>query len=90
MLLEDSEFRNSRIQKITLLIEELVKQIPMTEKLMEIKGAVDCRRSITIKFNKRRKGVLFRAFFLFVRVMLAKIMSNFLLKLIYFLLTMDN
>lgn len=41
MLLEDSEFRNSRIQKITLLIEELVKQIPMTEKLMEINGAVD-------------------------------------------------
>ena len=41
MLLEDSEFRNSRIQKITLLIEELVKQIPMTEKPMEINGAVD-------------------------------------------------
>ena len=38
MLLEDYESRNNRLQEIMLLIEELVKQIPMAEKLMEIKG----------------------------------------------------
>lgn len=38
MLLEDYESRNSRLQEVMLLIEELVKQIPMAEKLMEIKG----------------------------------------------------
>ena len=36
MLLEDYESRNSRLQEVMLLIEELVKQIPMAEKLMEI------------------------------------------------------
>ena len=30
--------RNNRLQEVMLLIEELVKQIPMAEKLMEIKG----------------------------------------------------
>lgn len=38
MLLEDYESRNNRLQEVMSLIEELVKQIPMTEKLMEIKG----------------------------------------------------
>lgn len=38
MLLEDYESRNNRLQEVMLLIEELVKQIPMSEKLMEIKG----------------------------------------------------
>ena len=38
MLLEDYESRNNRLQEVMLLIEELVKQIPMAEKLMEIKG----------------------------------------------------
>ena len=38
MLLEDYETRNSRLEEIMLLIEKLVKQIPMAEKLMEIKG----------------------------------------------------
>ena len=38
MLLEDYESRNSRLQEVMLLIEELIKQIPMAEKLMEIKG----------------------------------------------------
>ena len=38
MLLEDYESRNSRLQEVMLLIEELVKEIPMAEKLMEIKG----------------------------------------------------
>lgn len=39
MLLEDYESRNSRLQEVMLLIEELIKQIPMAEKRMEIKGA---------------------------------------------------
>ena len=38
MLLEDYESRNNRLQEVMLLIKELVKQIPMAEKLMEIKG----------------------------------------------------
>jgi len=38
MLLEDYESRSARLQEIMTLIEELVKQIPMAEKLMEIKG----------------------------------------------------
>lgn len=38
MLLEDYESRNNRLQEVMNLIEELVKQIPMAEKLMEIKG----------------------------------------------------
>lgn len=37
-LLEDYESRNSRLQEVMLLIEELIKQITMAEKLMEIKG----------------------------------------------------
>ena len=38
MLLEDYESRAVRLQEIMTLIESLVKQIPMAEKLMEIKG----------------------------------------------------
>ena len=38
MLLEDYESRNARLQEVMALIEELVKQIPMAEKLLEIKG----------------------------------------------------
>lgn len=38
MLLEDYESRNTRLQEVMVLIEELVKQIPMAEKLLEIKG----------------------------------------------------
>jgi len=38
MLLEDYESRNSRLQEVMALIEELVTQIPMAEKLLEIKG----------------------------------------------------
>ena len=38
MLLEDYESRNNRLQEVMALIEELVKQIPMAEKLMDIKG----------------------------------------------------
>lgn len=38
MLLEDYESRNNRLQEVMNLIEELVKQIPMAEKLIEIKG----------------------------------------------------
>ena len=38
MLLEDQESRAMRFQEIMTLIETLVKQIPMAEKLMEIKG----------------------------------------------------
>lgn len=38
MLLEDYEFRNARLQEVRALIEELVKQIPMAEKLLGIKG----------------------------------------------------
>ena len=38
MLLEDYESRNNRLQEVMSLIEELIKQIPMAEKLMEIKG----------------------------------------------------
>ena len=38
MLLEDYESRNIRLQEVMTLIEELVKQIPMAEKLLEIKG----------------------------------------------------
>ena len=38
MLLEDYESRNIRLQEVMTLIEELVNQIPMAEKLLEIKG----------------------------------------------------
>lgn len=38
MLLDDFEFRNSRLQEVILLIKELVKQIPAADKLIEIKG----------------------------------------------------
>ena len=38
MLLEDYESQNIRLQEVMTLIEELVKQIPMAEKLLEIKG----------------------------------------------------
>jgi transposase len=38
MLLDDYESRNIRLQEVMTLIEELVKQIPMAEKLLEIKG----------------------------------------------------
>ena len=38
MLVEDYESRNARLQEVMTLIEELVKQIPMAEKLLEIKG----------------------------------------------------
>ena len=37
MLLEDYESRNTRLQEVVALIEELVKKIPMAEKLLEIK-----------------------------------------------------
>ena len=38
MLLEDYESRNIRLQEVMTLIEGLAKQIPMAEKLLEIKG----------------------------------------------------
>lgn len=38
MLLEDYESRNTRLQEVMELIEELVSKIPMAEKLLEIKG----------------------------------------------------
>ena len=38
MLLEDYESRATRLQEIITLIESLVAQIPMAEKLLEIKG----------------------------------------------------
>ncbi len=38
MLLEDYESRAARLQEIMTVIESLVRQIPMAEKLMEIKG----------------------------------------------------
>jgi hypothetical protein len=38
ILLEDYESRNTRLQEVMVLIEELVRKIPMTEKLLEIKG----------------------------------------------------
>ena len=38
MLIEDYESRNARLQEVMALIEELVKTIPMAEKLLEIKG----------------------------------------------------
>ncbi len=38
MLIEDYESRNARLQEIIALIEALVKKIPMTEKLLAIKG----------------------------------------------------
>lgn len=38
MLLEDYESRNIRLGEVMTLIEELVNQIPMAEKLLEIKG----------------------------------------------------
>ena len=38
MLLEDYESRSIRLQEVMTLIEGLVKQIPMAEKLLEIKG----------------------------------------------------
>ena len=38
MLLEDYESKNMRLQEVMVLIEELVKEIPMAEKLLEIKG----------------------------------------------------
>ena len=37
MLLEDYESRNTRLQEVMVLIEELVKQIPMAEKLLGIR-----------------------------------------------------
>ena len=38
MLIEDYESRNARLQEVMALMEELVKEIPMAEKLLEIKG----------------------------------------------------
>lgn len=38
MLIEDYESRTVRLQEVMSLIEELVKKIPMAEKLLEIKG----------------------------------------------------
>ena len=38
MLLEDYESRSARLHEIMTQIESLIKQIPMTEKLMEING----------------------------------------------------
>lgn len=38
MLLEDYESRNTRLQEVMVLIEELVRKIPMAEKRLEIKG----------------------------------------------------
>lgn len=38
MLMEDYESRNARLQEVMRLIEELVNQIPMAEKLLQIKG----------------------------------------------------
>ena len=38
MLIEDYESRNIRLQEIMSLIDELVKQIPMAGKLLDIKG----------------------------------------------------
>ena len=38
LLLEDYESRNARLQEVMTLIEELVKKIPMAEKLLELKG----------------------------------------------------
>ena len=38
MLFEDYESRNERLQEVMDLINELVKKIPMAEKLLEIKG----------------------------------------------------
>lgn len=38
ILLEDYESRSQRLQEVMALIEELVKQIPMSEELMKIKG----------------------------------------------------
>ena len=38
MLFEDYESRSERLQEVMNLINELVKQIPMAEKLLEIKG----------------------------------------------------
>lgn len=38
MLLEDYESKSDRLQEIMAMIEDLVKQIPMAEQLMEIKG----------------------------------------------------
>ena len=39
MLFENYEFRDVQLQKAMTLIEELVKKIPMAEKLLKIKGA---------------------------------------------------
>lgn len=38
MLIEDYESRNARLQEVMALIEELVKKIPVTEKMLAIKG----------------------------------------------------
>ena len=38
MLLEDYESRQERLQEVMTLIEELISQIPMAEKLLKIKG----------------------------------------------------
>ena len=38
MLMNDYESRNEHLQEVMTLIEELLKQIPMVEKLLEIKG----------------------------------------------------
>ena len=57
MLLEDYESRNIRLQEVMGLIEGLVNQIPMAEKLLEIKGVgiktvsgflAECRRHQTL------------------------------------------
>ena len=52
MLLEDYESKNMRLQEVMVLIEELVKEIPMAEKLLEIKG-VGIR---TVRSEERRVG----------------------------------
>ena len=38
MLIEEYEVKTARMQEVMALIEELVKQIPMAEKLLDIKG----------------------------------------------------
>lgn len=38
MLIENYESRKAHLQEVMTLIEELVKEIPMAEKLLEIKG----------------------------------------------------
>lgn len=38
MLMDDYESRNEHLKEVMTLIEELLKQIPMVEKLLVIKG----------------------------------------------------